>query len=444
MKDWQMRFRARWETVRSKGAVLGWHGADSPRVAELAMQYGLEWYQSRSQDEVREFMPYNADDLFNNVAGFGAKKCQRLIEILEAAADSVEDAESGSETAPTGSFMDVCWEVMKRWNVPMTYPLDLLPISTRLKNFCSQQQAKTLAHMLEIWADLGAAGMLAQDNIGRRTVKELESLARAVFTANAEVVRCWLPINDAEDGLCMRRALGLIYSTLPQQALAFLNNRLVNKMTLEESAGDFKITRERVRQYEAVFLKDISAILDWFSEEQTQMLESWMDHGEWQIVALPQANLDAEKLILAGIEAVFDGKPEGLARRLADETLRETLVEKLWRHPDLHLGGVNFQTFLDATVPESTQIDFIVDLSQENGLVLDVDNGLVKPASPCIRDTVCAILDQEDEPISLTWLSIRVQAIEGCAEGDADFILRNRYRWSQLGFLDLSKIIWDT
>jgi len=425
------------------GRGLGWHEADSPRVAELAMQHGLEWYQSRSQDEVQEFMPYDADGLFNNVAGFGAKKCQKLIEILEAATGGVEAAESRIELKTTGSFVEICGEVMRRWCVPYTYPLHLLPISTRLKNFCEQQEVETLPRLLEVWADLGAAGMLARENIGRRTVKELESLARAISTANPEAVRRWLPLNDTEDGLCMRRALALIYSTLPPQTLAVLNNRLVNKMTLEDSAGDFHITRERVRQYEAAYLRDIRVILDWFSDEQAQMLESWMEHGEWQTVALPQASHEAGKLILAGIETVFAEKPQGLARRLADETMRESWVEKLWRHPDLHLGGVNLQTFLDTTVPESKQIDFIAELYRENGLVLDVDGGLVRPASPCIRDTVCAILDQEEEPISLTWLSVRVQAIEGCMEGDTDFILRNRYRWSQLGFLDLSKIIWD-
>jgi hypothetical protein len=59
-----------------------------------------------------------------------------------------------------------------------------------------------------------------------------------------------------------------------------------------------------------------------------------------------------------------------------------------------------------------------------------------------VRDTACAILAQEEEPIPLTWLAMRVQAVEGCEEGDKDFILRNRYRWNQLGFLDLRRVLW--
>jgi hypothetical protein len=443
MRDWQEHLSTRWETIRAKGRTLGWHEADSPNIAELARRLGLEWYVKRSQDEVHEFMTYDANGLFNGIAGFGETKCRKLIEILEAASSGVEATEAKNESESSDTFVVDCAEVLKRWGVPFTYPLHLLPISTRLMNFCEQQQVETLLRLLEVWDERGAVGMLAQDNIGRRTVGELESLARAVSKANANAVRRWLPLNDAEDGLCLRRALALSYATLPQQTLVALNNRLVGKLTLEESAEDFGITRERVRQYEAAYLRDIRAILDWFSNEQAQMLESWMEHGEWQTLVLPQASPEAEVLILRGIEAVFADKPQGLARRLADETIKQRWAEQLWSHPDLHLGGVNLQAYLDANVPESAQPEFIAILTRERGLALDYGQGLVKPAAPCVRDTACAILAQEGEPIPLTWLAMRVQAVEGCEEGDKDFILRNRYRWNQLGRFDLSKVLWE-
>ena len=434
---------ARWETIRAKGRVLGWHKTDSPRVAELARQVRMSWFTTRSQDEVHEFMAYDTDGLFNDIAGFGPKKCRKLIEILNAASSDVEVPGLGTESAASETFIIDCAEVLKQWGVPFTYPLHLLPIGTRLMNFCEQQQVDNLFRLLEVWHEQGVVGMLARDNIGRRTVDELKTLAYAISKADTEAVRRWLPLNEAGNGLCLRRALALSYGMLPPQTLVALNNRLVDKLTLEESAEDFGITRERVRQYEAAYLRDIRAILDWFSHEHTQMLETWMEHGEWQALVMPQASLEAEALILGGIEAVFADTPQGLARRLADETVKESWTERLLSHPELHLGGVNLQAYLDATVPEAEQPEFIASLACENGLIIDYDQGLVKPSAPCVRDTICAILAQEDEPISLTWLAMRVQAIEGCEEGDKDFILRNRYRWSQMGFLKLAKVIWD-
>jgi hypothetical protein len=443
MSDWQEHLSARWETIRAKGRTLGWHEAESPYVADLARRHGLEWYVKRSQDEVHEFMPYDADVLFNRIAGFGETKCRKLIEILEAASSDMEAPATETRGEASDTFIIDCAEVLKRWGVPFTYPLHLLPIGTRLMNFCEQQQVETLLRLLEVWDEQGAVGMLAQDNVGRRTVEELESLARAVSKANADAVRRWLPLNDAEDGLCLRRALALSYATLPQQTLVALNNRLVGKLTLEESAEGYGITRERVRQYEAAYLRDIRVVLDWFGHEQARMLETWMKHGEWQTPVLPQASPEAEALILAGIEAVFVDTPQGLARRLADETVKESWIEQLWSHPDLHLGGVNLQAYLDATVPEAEQPEFIASLTRTSGFVLDYNQGVVKPAAPCVRDTICAILAEEQEPIPLTWLAMRVQAIEGCEEGDSNFILRNRYRWSSFGFLDLSKVLWE-
>ena len=111
-------------------------------------------------------------------------------------------------------------------------------------------------------------------------------------------------------------------------------------------------------------------------------------------------------------------------------------------HPDLHLGGFDLQEFLDAQVPMESHEVFINELVSRPALTLDYTTGHVRPTSPCVRDTVTAILAQEEEAIPLTWLVRRVQGIEGCEEGDADFILRNRYRWSQLGFLDLARVLW--
>jgi hypothetical protein len=443
MKDWQEHLSTQWESIREKGLTLGWHEAGSPYVADLARRHGLEWYLKRSQDKVHEFMAYDADGLFNRISGFGETKCRKLIEILEAASSGVEAPEKQNEGKASDTFIIDCAEVLKRWGVPFTYPLHLLPIGTRLMNFCEQQQVDTLLRLLEVWDEQGAVGMLAQDNIGRRTVDELESLARAISKANVDAVRRWLPLNDTENGLCMRRALALSYGMLPPQTLVALNHRLVDKMTLEESAEDNGITRERVRQYESAYLRDIRAILDWFDDKQVKMLDAWMDHVEWQTHVLPQVSPEAETLIIAAIEAVFRDTPQGLARRLADESAEESWNDQLWNHPDLLIGGVDLQAFLNAWVPEADQPEFITSLMRGGRLLIDFEAGLVKPAVPCVRDTICAILSQEESAIPLTWLALRVQAVEGCEEGDSDFILRNRYRWSSLGFLDLTKVLWE-
>jgi|GEM_PF-1467523 len=441
MKDWQLDLAQRWESLRAKGRSLGWHDEGSPFIENLGMQHGLQWYVQRNQDRVEEFMRHDSDGLFNRIPGFGRIKCMRLIEILEAAAEGVPMLPESVAEAP--SFTLSCTEVLQLWGVPSDYPLHLLPLSTRLIKFCKQQQVDTLSSLLELWATLGRSGLVAHDNIGRGTADELQALACAIAKADITAAHRWLPLNKTANGLCLRRALALCFSMLPRQVVVILTRRLVDKITLEESAEGYGITRERVRQYESNYLRDIRAILDWFSSAHTQMLDAWTESGPWQAPVLPQESEDATVLILAGIEACFNNTPQGVAKRLATESTREFWIEQLWTHPDLHLGGVDLQTFLDATVPANQHDAFITDLAGDKRFVLDLADGIVQPAAPCVRDTVSAILAQEVEPIPLTWLAIRVQAVPGCKEGHAEFILRNRYRWSMTRHLELSMVVWN-
>ena len=442
MKAWQQELETRWDSVRFKGRSLGWYAADSPHMSTLADQCGMRWYETRGDDRVCDFMAYDAHGIFNNLPSFSRIKCQHLIEVLEAASAAVEV--STSTIADAGrAFTLTCSEVLELWGVPSDYPLHLLPLGTRLMNFCEAQGITTLPGLLEAWSSLGRAGLLAQENIGKRTVDELQDFAQAIASADATVVRRWLPLNEAETGLCLRRLLALSFGMLSPTVVAILMRRLVDKLTLEEVGEEHGMTRERVRQLEAAYLRDVSEILAFFAQERATMLDAWMEGQEWASRVLPQSTPDAAALILTAIETSFAESGEGMARRLADEAAMLSWMESIMAHHDLHLGGVELQAFLDATVPVEKQTDFLMQLAASRGVVLDQSSGLVKPSSPCVRDTVCALLQQEEQPIPLTWLAIRVQAIEGCEEGDADFILRNRYRWSQLGFLDLAKVLWN-
>jgi len=441
MKPWQQELGERWEVLRSKGRALGWHAEKSPHMSSLAAQSGLKWYESRDHDRVSDFMVYDARGLFTGLYGFGRIKCQHLVEVLEAASAAMV-LPTASKADESHIFTLTCAEVLDLWGVPAEYPLHLLPLGTRLMNFCEAQGITRLPGLLEAWSTLGRAGLLTHENIGKRTVDELQAFAAAVVSADAPAVRRWLPLNDAETGLCLRRLLALSFGMLPANVVTILTRRLVDQLTLEEVGVEHRMTRERVRQIEAAYLRDLGEILAFFAQERAVMLSAWTGGQEWQTPVLPQTPAEAETLILAGIETLFAESGEGMARRLADEEAAQSWMEALLNHADLHLGGVELQAFLDETVPSDKQPEFLMQLAVARGVVVDHEKGLVKPSSPCVRDTVCAFLRQEELPIPLTWLALRVQAIEGCEEGDADFILRNRYRWSQLGFLDLGKVIW--
>jgi len=432
----------RWEAVRAKCKSLGWHEGNGPSVGDLAERQGLEWYVARNRDLVKMYLCLDATQLFTGLRSFGRMKSQRLIEILEAATDGVEPSSCNVEESPPTVAL-TCSEILYLWGVPSDYPLDLLFLSARLLNYCEQQGISTITTLLDVWETVGRSGLLAHENIGRRTVDELQQFARAIVHADADAVRRWLPLNDRQDGLCLRRALGLSLDQLKQIEVPILSSRLVDNLSLEECADVHGITRERVRQIESSFLRDVRRILGWFSSEKEAILDAWMGGLRWHSFASPQATPDSTTLIIAAIEACLDESPQGVARRLVAESAMDSWLETVTTHPDLHLGGIDLQSYLDDVVPPSMHVFFIRELSNTHGVSIDHASGLVKPSNPSVKRTVRAILQQEEDPIPLTWLAQRVQSVLGIEEFDSDFIFQNRYRWSLNGWLELDRVLWN-
>ena len=436
MNDWQIKFAPRWEKLRLKAPQLGWLREMSPFVYQLAEAANLRWYQTRNSDRVASFISLELGKLAR-VRAFGRTKIQCLIEILEAASSGV-DAPTIFQSPPRD-----CFDVLRLWEIPDDYPLNLLPLPSRLMTFCETEQILSLPALLDIWAKLGADGLLKRRNIGKQTVIELHALVEAISNADSMEVRRWLPLHDSGKGLCLDRALEIASARHSESKRSLVARRLVYGLTLEEAGLALGMTRERVRQVEVAYMRDVEDTLNWFEPEKETMLEAWAAGQEWKTLVKLQTDTDSEALILAAIETCFKETPQGIVRGMDMEDRIHGWINEITDHPDLHLGGVDLQKFLDARVPLAGQESVILALSRSQKVVIDNACGLVKPAVPRVCETVRAILSREVEPLPLTQLALLVQFIEGCEQGDALFIHRNRYRWSQSGHLDLKKVIWD-
>ncbi len=412
-------------------------------MANVAAKHGMEWYTRRSADRVEDFVRLDAHGLFNRLYGFGRIKCERLVEILERALSepAVEDEIGRDETSHQKALTHE--RFMKAWGIHPDYPLSLVPLSNRLLNFCHTQQIGTLKTLLQFWEAVGREGLLVHRNMGRRTADEVGALANAVTLGDAKAARKWLPLNEGENGLSLRAAAGIAVAKLTADERTLITRRLVEGMTLEESASSHGITRERVRQMVELFQRDLRAVLGWFQGDYEVMLEIWTERNEWQSYVTPQVSAEVTALVVAGIEAGFAETPQGVARRLAAESDIHAWIDRLCAEPDLHLGGVELQAFMSAHVAETRHAEFVAAVSSNSTLVIDHTKGVVKTSAPRVRDTVCALLQREDEPMPLTWLARMVTAVPGNEEGDADYIRRSRSRWKSQGFLDLGRVLWD-
>jgi len=312
---WQIPLIFRWERLREKAADLGWYDEGCPSVGELAFQARLPWFKTRHNDRVSDFISLEAEGLFTSLSNFGAQKCQRLIKILEAASQrplTTTPTQEGSVPNTSGmSYSDV----LQSWEIPDDYPLTLIPLSARLMSFCRNQHITSLPALLEEWFKLGPGGMICQENIGRATVDELQSLVYAISRASLKAARRWLPIHDSGKGLYLPLALVIANSRHSETTQYIVALRLVDGLTLKEVGAEHNISRERVRQLESAYVRDIRNVVDWFQIEKETMLKAWEEGREWSTPAMPLP--DSKPLILAAIESCFHDTPLASARRLA-------------------------------------------------------------------------------------------------------------------------------
>jgi hypothetical protein len=442
-KTWQDTLAPRWERVRAGCSQRGWDKSASPTIASLARKHSTAWYAMHSVDRVDQFIRFDADSLFNRLRGFGRVRCERLVDVLERALAESTDVDP-IESAEKGQQNGLNYEpFMETWDIPADYPLALIPLSNRLLNFSKSQQIGTLKKLLQFWEVVGYNGFITHRNMGRHTADSVEVLANAIATGNVQEARKWLPLNETANGLSLRAAVGIMVAKRTANERILITRRLVDGMTLEESAASHDLSRERIRQLENLFLHDLRAALDWFKRDHAAMLELWTESGEWRSFITPQSSAEDTALVIAGINAVFAETPQGVARRLASESYIQTWIDCLCAESNLHLDGVDLQAFMDAHLEDSRHDEFITAVSLNSNLVIDHIKGVVRTSAPCIRDTILALLQREEDPVPLTWLERMVTSLPNNEEGTADFIRRNRYRWSHQGLLDLSKVLWD-
>ena len=218
-----------------------------------------------------------------------------------------------------------------------------------------------------------------------------------------------------------------------------LQRRLVERMTLEESAEAAGVTRERVRQIEARFLGEVRERLAYFGKERDALLDAWLAGGDWFASTRP---IDHEALIKAAIEAIFDETPQAVARDLSEEAKWEAWSEELRMHPDLWFGGVVLDEFLAERVPASEQARFCERLAVSRELRLDHGDGKVYPARTGLFPTVAALLAREDDPVPLTWLVELLVRSGYHPSVTREILRRQKSRWIERADFPADKILW--
>jgi transcriptional regulator with XRE-family HTH domain len=297
-----------------------------------------------------------------------------------------------------------------------------------------------MSQLLDEWQKHGFDGFMSMKNLGKKSVKELELFIQALCHSDHDTASLFLPLCPSRSGLSLPVALASL-AELPKAAeRQMLERRLISRMTLEESAEEAGVTRERVRQIEAGFLSEIEERLNYFASERDELLHAWVTGRDWLEILRP---INENDLVKAAIEAIFDETPQACARDLTKEATWESWREEIRTHSDLWFGGVELERFLADRVPINQTEEFCECIASSRELRLDHGSGRVLPIRTSLYLTVVAMLAREDDAIPLTWL-VKLLVESGFhPTATKQTLKRHRKSWLSRSDFESNKILWN-
>ena len=434
LTDKKARLAKRWDKIAVRARDVDW-GKDC--LGSMASRLGLPWYRGRGEEPLSRFLVYEGSSLVA-LRGFGFQKIGRLCDIVELALDApppADDSEELSYSDPREALVD--------WSVPPDFPCYLIRLPVRLANYCERQCIAKLGQLLVEWETLGFGGFKAQQNLGSKSVRRLEFFVDSLRIKDHKTASLFLPLDPTGAGLSLGRALALIAMDPKPSERLLLNRRLIERMTLEVSAEDSGLTRERVRQVEANFLNEVRHVLEYFREDCARLLDAWIGISDWEH-QIQQLDLhDNENFIAAVLDAVFRDTPQAVARALGEESRMDNWHEELVSHPELWFGGVKLSDFLSIRVTIDQQQCFCEHVAASCILQLDHVEGRVHPARTGIRQTVEAMIAGEEDPMPLTWLVQLLRRTGYHPLVSPRVLLRQRQRWLRDYDFPTNMILWD-
>ena len=427
----------RWDELadEARKTDLGSH-----TLPDLANSVEMNWYHKRGAESLSGFLELTGQQLFQ-IHGFGKTKVRRLSKIVELHLNHPE-----YDQIKTESKMDLTRDsraTLKEWEIPLEFPIKLIALPIRILNFCSTAEITDTEGLIALWEKLGFEGLKLLPNLGRKSVGELQKFMMALKHRNVVEAGKFLPLCQDGAGLSAGQALIAVVRDLNDVEKALLDRRIMDGLTLEQSAEARGLTRERVRQIERDYLRKIHDVFDYFENDVTRMIDIWVDGGSCLNHLAIQAKPENSSLLVATINRIFEYSPRGVAKALADEENRDGWLENLRNSECLWFGGVDIADFLREYVEKENEAEFFTHLIESREFKIDHGAKLISPAKTNLTASIRGILRTEENPIPLTWLIVLLEETGMHPNLVRNDLLRRRKAWNEAKTFPKEKILWN-
>jgi hypothetical protein len=202
-------------------------------------------------------------------------------------------------------------EAIESLQIPYGFPIELIRLSARIRNWCIRCEWRTLGALLHNAGGMGFCDIRAAENLGTKSARELLDLFDAIMRRSQADIRRFLPIAPNTTFVALSQALKDLMTSRDARDLRILEMRLVEGFQLEAIGRHYNCTRELVRQIEAHFLREVECILGWFSEERVGLWQKWENSDDLSSGLAEREIAFGASLLSASISSLFANSPEG-------------------------------------------------------------------------------------------------------------------------------------
>jgi hypothetical protein len=267
-----------------------------------------EWPHSGEEEKPSKYIELSYEELLMmpEIAG-KAEKADHLIGILkETLAFDDPFGDMVSQVEETAAKDNPILKTLGRLNIPATYPMALANFSEGTRIVCASEGVKTIGEFANLGQQMSTRVVLGGD---------FRNALNALTHGDEEGMGLFLPFRKGSTGLHLAEAIGLISAGLPRPEQLGLAKAYGAKLSPAEGAAARNLTKEQVEKIEAGLRKTLTAALDWFKDQRTDLEKHLQDGGTYEryfvVINDPAREAIAAKLTAGAVKVA--AKPAAAA-----------------------------------------------------------------------------------------------------------------------------------
>ena len=185
---------------------------------------------------------------------------------------------------------DVLLQVLRKLDIPLDYPFELLMLPKAVRETAPRDQVKTLGQFVQFYQKISEKGVV---------LGEIKTILQAISAADEPRLATWMPLRPGAKGFHLIEAIALIIKTLDQDALKSLIKKYGKKLDQQDDYLLKNTWQGLAKNAEKTIQDSIPALVDWFKSDIEEVRAIVASGGAMDLdrYLLPLGDSDLELIV---------------------------------------------------------------------------------------------------------------------------------------------------